>query len=187
MEFRLTDVGLEPYFNNQDIRHLTEINAMSKPIENSFDLNNTNGLDLGCGKKKSLETAIGVDCVRGPTKPFGWLSFPDLIARAEDLPFKDETIDWITASHLIEHYENPVEVINEWLRVIKKQGVISMLIPIAEHTGKIGEPGTDATHKHDYSVEKFKTDVLDKIENINIIQCKDVGIKWSMVATIQKI
>jgi len=186
MDLYIKKGRLGAWYGNDDLGYLHEREHLCRPIIKLFDLDKTNGLDLGCGKRKSLPVAIGVDENRGPTSPFGWFSDPDLIADANDLPFKDETIDWITAAHIIEHMEDPIKSINEWLRVLKKDGVLSMIIPIAEKVGKIGSDGADSTHKHDYTINDFKSRVIDKVEGVDIIDYNTYENNWSFNCVLRK-
>ncbi|MCK5624957.1 class I SAM-dependent methyltransferase [Candidatus Pacearchaeota archaeon] len=181
--------NLEIWYGNQDIGYLIEREMMIEPIMSNFNLKTTNGLDIGCGKRKSLPTAIGIDKGRGfaETK-LNLISFakPDLVWDAKTLPFKDSTIDWITSSHVIEHFEEPVKVLNEWLRVLKIGGIISLIIPIAEYVGTIENTKEDMTHEHDYSVESFKREVIDKL-NVEVVNYKDLNNKWSFLCVLKKI
>ena len=175
---------LEVCCGNQDIQYLIEREVMTEPIVSNFDFSTTNGLDIGCGKRKSLPIAIGVDKGRGfaerGLKNTAFLK-PDLVWDANTLPFKDETIDWITSSHAIEHFEEPVKVLEEWLRVLKVKGIISLIVPIAEYVGRLG------VHKHDYDMESFKKEVVDKLKNIEVMSYFDLNNKWSFACVLRKI
>ena len=58
----------------------------------------------------------------------------DIVASGDDLPFKDNTWDFVINSHVLEHFFNPIKAINEWLRVIKPGGYLYMIIPHKERT-----------------------------------------------------
>ena len=180
------DRQLMIWYGNDDFGYLFEREKMTSPIINTFDLLKTNGLDLGCGKRKSLPVAIGVDEIRGPTLPFGWFSNPDIVADVNDLPFKDESIDWVTAAHLIEHMSDPVASMNEWLRVLKKGGVISLIVPIAEFVGRMGSDGADSTHKHDYTIESFMEEVIMKLD-VEILAYNTYKNNWSFDCVVRKV
>ena len=79
-------------------------------------------LDIGCGDRK-VYGAIGLDCRR--TKAV------DVIADAIRLPFKSESFDRICSIHTIEHFSHrEVQyVINEWVRVLKREGTIEIRCP----------------------------------------------------------
>ena len=53
----------------------------------------------------------------------------DIVAPGDDLPFKDNTWDFVLASHVIEHFYDPISAIEEWLRVVKPGGFVFMVVP----------------------------------------------------------
>ncbi len=53
----------------------------------------------------------------------------DLTADATELPFKDNSIDFIVSSHAIEHMVNIKKMFKEWYRVLKKGGIIGFVMP----------------------------------------------------------
>ena len=57
----------------------------------------------------------------------------DLVADATDLPFKDNSIDFIVSSHAIEHMINIKRMFREWYRVIKKDGIVGFIMPDKNH------------------------------------------------------
>lgn len=42
---------------------------------------------------------------------------------------KDEQYDFLPTCHNLEHIANPLKAINEWKRVVKKEGVILLVLP----------------------------------------------------------
>lgn len=57
------------------------------------------------------------------------------ICDATDLGIiESERYDFILASHVIEHIANPLKAISEWLRVLKKKGIMLMIIPHKDRT-----------------------------------------------------
>ena len=58
----------------------------------------------------------------------------DLIADGDNLPFKDDTLDFVFTSHVLEHFYDPIKALQEWYRVIKGGGYIFMIIPHKERT-----------------------------------------------------
>lgn len=79
-------------------------------------------IDIGCGES-TKEGAIGVD--------FRRLDSVDIVADATQLPFKDESLDHVYSSHLIEHFAHnqTSAVLREWLRVLKKGGTFEVRCP----------------------------------------------------------
>lgn len=56
----------------------------------------------------------------------------DVVAYGENLPFEDESYDYVISSHVIEHIFDPIAAMIEWNRVIKKGGYIFTICPIRE-------------------------------------------------------
>jgi SAM-dependent methyltransferase len=44
----------------------------------------------------------------------------DLVASADDLPLDDGTVDFVLASHVIEHLTDPIKALEEWARVARR-------------------------------------------------------------------
>lgn len=58
----------------------------------------------------------------------------DIVANGNDLPFKDNVWDFVINSHVLEHFFDPIQVIEEWIRVIKPGGILFMIVPHKERT-----------------------------------------------------
>lgn len=59
----------------------------------------------------------------------------DIVEDGEDpRSIGDESIDFLIASHVIEHCEDPVGTIKNWLRVIRPGGVIFLVVPNRKRT-----------------------------------------------------
>lgn len=69
------------------------------------------------------------------------------------LEIENESYDFVLSSDCIEHISNPLKAINEWLRILKKEGVLLMVVP---HKG--------FTFDHKRSVTKF-SHLLKDYEN----------------------
>jgi len=86
---------------------------------------NGKGIDIGCGRVKCHKNAIGVDVY-----PFPCV---DVLANAEDLwMFEDDSLDFVVASHALEHFPDTKSVLKEWKRVLKRGGVIAVAVPDGE-------------------------------------------------------
>lgn len=81
-------------------------------------------LDLGCGdrKRNDFPHFVGIDKIPGKGV--------DIVRDIEKgLPFCDCSIDFIYASHLMEHIEDLTFVMDEIWRVLKKKGILEIICP----------------------------------------------------------
>jgi len=58
----------------------------------------------------------------------------NIVANGDDLPFNDKVFDYVLSSHVIEHFFDPIKTLKEWLRVIKKEGYLFIIVPHKERT-----------------------------------------------------
>jgi SAM-dependent methyltransferase len=56
----------------------------------------------------------------------------DIIASGDQLPFMDDSVDFIFASHVLEHFPDPLRALKEWLRVARKYVVL--VVPHRDRT-----------------------------------------------------
>jgi len=56
----------------------------------------------------------------------------DVVSPGDDLPFADNSFDFVISSHVIEHFYDPIKAINEWCRVATKY--IFMIVPHKQRT-----------------------------------------------------
>lgn len=149
-------------------------------------------LDAGCGRLSGLghytsetELAVGVDHDLNSVKEN---NIPNrIVCRLEHMPLRDKTFDLITSVWVIEHLKNPMEVLSELSRVIRKDGVliivtvnvksifgfISMITPLSLHkvlrTRFLGLDEPTKTY--------YKCNTLSRIDNT----LSDVGFKRAEV------
>ncbi len=100
-------------------------------------------LNLGCGlyyKKEYINLdkyGSHVD-VRHDLNIFPW-------------PFKDNTFDYILASHIIEHLDNIPQVLEEIGRISKPNSIVKITVPYFNSWSAFG----DVTHKHFFTLLSF--------------------------------
>lgn len=87
------------------------------------------GLVLDIGSRDGVVTwrhknSIGVDIEPAPV-----CFIPTIKGRAENLPFKDRVFDTIVMNHVLEHFENPSEILKEVHRVLKDGGKLIVCVP----------------------------------------------------------
>ena len=74
----------------------------------------------------------------------------DVVAPGDDLPFADAAFDFIFASHVIEHFADPIHALKEWVRVARKYVVL--VIPHRDRTFDRGRELTttaELLHRHE--------------------------------------
>jgi SAM-dependent methyltransferase len=62
----------------------------------------------------------------------------DLVAPGNDLPLADASVDFVFASHVIEHFPDPVGALEEWRRVARSRVVV--VVPHRDRTFDAGRP-----------------------------------------------
>lgn len=102
-------------------------------------LDNLRGIEIGGSEHNTfnLPNCLNVDYTddentifkQGEFKMCGEKMKVDIVANGDDLPFEEETLDFVISSHVIEHFFDPIKTIKEWLRVVKKGGFIYIIAP----------------------------------------------------------
>lgn len=92
-----------------------------------------NGVDIGSGGDPVVPNAISIDLPEAEYKYYnsnqphrGNLNFR---CDGRLLPFKDETLDWVYSSHLLEDFLDWWPILTEWTRVLKRGGHLIILVP----------------------------------------------------------
>jgi len=115
-------------------------------------------LELGCGRKpykpKEGEVVVHLDKVKLPDVEVVWdlNKFP--------WPFKDNEFDVVIASHVLEHLDNLIRVMEEIQRITKPGGLVKIKVPYAKHSDAF----TDPTHKHFFT--SFTFDYWDESKGL---------------------
>lgn len=104
-------------------------------------------LNFGCGEKikPQQEGWINVDIVEteGIDVIYDLNVFP--------YPFDDNSVDFILMDNVLEHLDNPMEVMNECYRILKKGGRVKINLPHFKYRAAYSDP----THKHYFSEGVF--------------------------------
>ncbi len=85
----------------------------------------------------------------------------------ETLPFKTNSTDFITCNHVLEHVKNDLKLLQELKRVLKKDGIGIIMIPINEENLEV------PTHLRKYNTKNF-INLLKKLFNIYYYEENDV-------------
>jgi predicted SAM-dependent methyltransferase len=85
-------------------------------------------------EKETYQMRLNLGC--GPQKLTGWINIdfdekhaPDVVADVKNLPYADNSVDEIYASHILEHFNYDEPVLEEWCRVLKPRGMITVIVP----------------------------------------------------------
>jgi SAM-dependent methyltransferase len=70
----------------------------------------------------------------------------DVVAPGDDLPFEDDSLDFVLASHVIEHFPDPIRALEEWVRVARRYVVV-----VVPHRDRTFDRGRELT-----PVEEFR-------------------------------
>lgn len=70
----------------------------------------------------------------------------DYYGHACELPFHDHSLDYVLASHVLEHVANPVAALAEWYRVVRPGGIIYLIVPDRRTTWEHARPLTPVVH-----------------------------------------
>lgn len=137
-------------------------------------------LDLGCGPNKLFPHFIGVDSCKDAVL-YGNMTRPDIqVQTATELHmFASGSMDAVLASHLLEHipltHQDPrqfsdvimralaekmmlekhtaVEALREWMRVLRTDGYLCLLVPDMDEYPRVGQPGANPDHCFDCSYD----------------------------------
>ena len=82
----------------------------------------------------------------------------DIVAYGDELPFEDNSLDYVVSSHVIEHFKNPLTALREWYRVIKSGGYIFTICPHKMRTHDINRQRTTLNEliERDKNPDKIK-------------------------------
>lgn len=134
-------------------------------------------VDLGCGARKTVPNAIGVDEV-AKGKPISALgsgsnvSVADVVADvSQHLPFADNEFDTLIARHVLEHMADPVVTLKEWMRVVRSGGRLIIAVPNQDEGEVIP---LNPEHLHAWNSSSLRSLLLllglkevNTVENIN--------------------
>src|SRR4051794_21081765 len=99
------------------------------------------GVEIGASAHNEFSLrAINVDRYPESDTPYkreelelcGRMRPVDLVAPGDDVPFRDETVDFVFASHVIEHFPDPIRALDEWCRVARHRVVL--VVPHRDRT-----------------------------------------------------
>lgn len=66
----------------------------------------------------------------------------DTVCEGDALPFAEGEWDFVVASHVLEHFYDPIKTLKEWLRVVKPGGLVLVIFPHKERMFDKDRPRT---------------------------------------------
>lgn len=147
-----------------------------------------NGLDIGFGGYSINDTAITLD-KKIPHVDFGFRK-TNFIGDACDLSWlRDNSLDYIFSSHVLEDFENTLIILLEWIRVLKVGGRLVLYLPDQKsYSSYCLEKGQSPNPNHkidDFSLSYIKQ-IIKNIPYCRVIHCLDKVNDYSFEIVIEK-
>ncbi len=80
----------------------------------------------------------------------------DVVAHGDDLPLDDKSVDFVLASHVIEHFPDPIKALLEWERVASRY--IFLVVPHRDRTFDADRPLTPIDELVERHASGFSSD-----------------------------
>lgn len=64
----------------------------------------------------------------------------------EQIPYDENTFNFLLSEHVLEHITNPIKILKEWIRVLKPNGVLFCFLPHMERTNDCHREATKLDH-----------------------------------------
>lgn len=93
-------------------------------------------------------------------------------ADADNLPFKNNQFQFLISAHCLEHCPDTIATLKEWKRVVKKDGLIILILPHGKRTFDKGRKLTTLNHHikdHKINVDIYDKDPLLEWEKISLV------------------
>jgi predicted SAM-dependent methyltransferase len=145
------------------------------------------GADIGCGLRTVFKDSIRVDADPNVR--------PEICCDGDKLPFKDGELDYITSVHTFEHFKNQIGLLREWLRVLKRGGIIAIVHPDVDYTKKqkkvSDNPSLQENPFNYHYTERNHDEFVNWIRSVSDIGFKliDHGVacqNWSFFIILEK-
>lgn len=137
---------------------LGEMSDLEGDLVRSFVNGDNSVVELGCGPKKTIERAIGIDRVPSGTPiPHlqGQLSVADIVADVTNaLPLEENSQDVVIARHILEHCVDSIGTVLKWKKIIRPGGKLIVAVPDERVTQSIP---LNPEHCHAFTQESLKS------------------------------
>jgi hypothetical protein len=115
---------------------------------NSFNLPHCLNVDY-CGDEDTIFKKAEIELCGSAMKI-------DIVSEGDDLPFKDQSLDYVISSHVVEHYFDPIKAMKEWYRIIKPGGYI---FTIAPHIDRVPDEHRTSVTPLEVMIERHRTGI----------------------------
>lgn len=75
-------------------------------------------------------------------------------------PFKENTFDYVLINHVLEHVDNPIEILMEVIRISKNRAIVEINVPHAKSYSQI----SDIQHKANFTENSFIKESLHQYD-----------------------
>lgn len=130
-------------------------------------------LNLGCGKDYR-QGFVNIDAAKPCDLIHDLNEFP--------YPFKDNSVDFILASHILEHLKEPEKFFGEIWRILKPEGILKIKVPHKDSIGAYSTFGHRGFY-HEIAIEAVtnpedENNVFPKFKHIKTIVKRGRFLKW---------
>ncbi len=140
-----------------------------------FCKNMGKGANVGCGHRKISEKAIGIDIDKN--------SAADIICPGDILPFRNGELDYVVSCHALEHFDDTGRVLSEWKRVVRRGGVIGIVVP---DDRIIDTLSLNPDHKKAFTPE-IMIEEVERVGGLKIEVLQEIVDAWSFGCILRKI
>jgi SAM-dependent methyltransferase len=111
-------------------------NQLANYVLNQHYKNTGSLLDLGCGRGDMMRAfreegfiCSGTDISKSSESYTSGFPFKAANILEEDLPYDDNSFDFVWSKSVIEHISDPMKLLNESIRVLKDEGKAIIMVP----------------------------------------------------------
>ena len=91
------------------------------------------GLEIGAGKYPYCDPENTIFLDKYTNNKDGTPN-PDIVSDASNIPCNDASFDYVFSSHVLEHMQNTIATLKEWVRVLNNDGILFLMLPHGDRT-----------------------------------------------------
>lgn len=142
----------------------------------------SNVIDIGCRGDKIKTSAYGVDIVS--TQDVDLVISPNDIYRLSEFEKLESGFQIVYSSHTLEHLQDPVNALRDWVKLLKKDGYIVLYLPDVDYYKE-----HNPEHLHNWTMASFFDYIhieLPFLELIELIADNNRPECYSFIAILKK-